>query len=302
MTAWKVKLDTEREVTLTTPFGHQHSLAEPGAYRATVILSPINQRVQVLSFEGPEYEALAAALNEMAEINGYGKIWMKAPASAESELARVGYEVEGRIPGFFNGSQDALSMARFVTAERRHRPTKDEEDDILAGALAGEMGNKSPRDLPAGYSTSIFQETDAEDLAALYSEVFPTYPYPIDDPEYLCRTARTHVVYRLVRNGGGQLVAAASAETFPKEFAAEMTDFASLPSERGKGLAQFLLRALETDAASRFGIKTNFTIARALSFGMLRTFHNCGYALTGTLVNNCNIAGKFETMHIMTKV
>jgi putative beta-lysine N-acetyltransferase len=192
-------------------------------------------------------------------------------------------------------------MALFTDPVRRERPSRAEEETILAGAFAGPAGTKQVHDLPEGYRTALFTEGDAPALAALYKEVFPTYPYPIDDPAYLVETARSHIVYRLVWNQEGRLVAAASAETNPKLRNAEMTDFASLPSERGKGLAQYLLRVLEQDARDRFDIRCFYTIARALSFGILRTFHHAGYVLTGTLVNNCNIAGKFETMHLLCR-
>ena len=31
---------------------------------------------------------------------------------------------------------------------------------------------------------------------------------------------------------------------------------------------------------------------------MNRVFYNRGYEMTGTLVNNCHIAGQFEDMHV----
>jgi beta-lysine N6-acetyltransferase len=105
------------------------------------------------------------------------------------------------------------------------------------------------------------------------------------------------VVYRIVRDGDGAVVAAASAETDPEHHNAEMTDFATLPDQRGLGLAQHILDALEADMAER-GIPNLYTIARARSAGMNRVFHNRGYAWTGTLVNNCHIAGRFEDMHV----
>ena len=44
-----------------------------------------------------------------------------------------------------------------------------------------------------------------------------------------------------------------------------------------------------------------YTIARARSAGMNRVFYNRGYRWTGTLVNNCHIAGDFEDMHVWCK-
>ena len=108
------------------------------------------------------------------------------------------------------------------------------------------------------------------------------------------------MVYRIVRNPSESIVAAASAELDLEHRNAEMTDFATLPETRGMGLAQHLLSALEQDTAER-GISNLFTIARARSAGMNRVFYNGGYARSGTLVNNCHIAGQFEDMHVWCK-
>ncbi len=294
-----VVLDDNRTVHLDQPYGHEHVLEKPGSFRTTVLLSPINERIQVYSYEADDFRALADSLRHLAALNDYGKIWVKVPAADRPAFEDAGFLCEATFPGYFDGA-DGASMAIFAKPDRLLRPTGAEEDDILRGALGG-AASAAPKTLPEGYTTTLFTDADADDLAALYATVFPTYPYPIADPAYLRETAASHIVYRLVRNAAGELVAAASAETNPALRNSEMTDFAALPSERGKGLAQVLLPMLERDAADRHGIRSFYTIARALSFGMLRTFHNCGYELTGTLVNNCNIAGKFETMHVLAR-
>ncbi|MBX3729098.1 MAG: putative beta-lysine N-acetyltransferase [Candidatus Sumerlaeia bacterium] len=299
MPSWPVILQDGSTVQLPTPYGFEHRIERPGAYEAELLLSPINERIQVLTYQARDLDALTADLLALARRNGYGKVWTKAPATDRDALEAAGFECEGHILGYYKGV-DAASMTCFLSEERRFRPHREQEEQILAAALAGE-GAKPATHLPDGYTTALFTDADAEELAALYREVFPTYPYPIDDPDYLRATASTHIAYRLVRNEAGRLVAAASAETNLKYRNSEMTDFAALPSERGKGLALFILRALEHDARERFGVRCHYTIARALSFGMLRTFHHAGYVLTGTLVNNCNIAGQFETMHLMCR-
>lgn len=299
MNQWTVRLADGRSIALADPYGHECVMEEAGAFAVRAILSPINERIQVLSYEAADFGRLAEALDRLALANDYGKVWMKAHNRDRQALEDSGFLYEARIPGYFNG-HDAIVMSRFTKAERRHRPRLEEEERLLRDAIDGTVPHVL-REPPSDYESHLFREEDAEELAQLYSEVFPTYPYPIGNPEYLVETARTHVIYRLVRNPAGRLVAAASAETSPEYHAAEMTDFASLPSERGRGLAQYLLRRLEQDAAERFAIRCFYTIARALSFGMLRTFHNGGYVYSGTLVNNCSIAGQFETMHVLFK-
>jgi len=300
-TKWNVFLEDGTEIPQADPYGHEYELKVPGKFAATILLSPINQRIQVYGYEAIDLAAMVETLRALAQKNNYGKVWVKAPARDARKLETLGFDNEGTIPGYFNMNEDAACMGMFVDSERRNRPTLDEENEFIEKALAGRPGTKSPKPLPTGYTTALFTDADAPELAALYDEVFPTYPYPITDPEYLKETARTHILYRLVRNADGKLVAAASAETNPNYQNSEMTDFAALPSERGKGLALFLLHELERDAVHHFGIRCFYTIARALEPGVLRTFHHAGYRLAGTLVNNCNIAGKFETMHLMVR-
>jgi putative beta-lysine N-acetyltransferase len=79
-----------------------------------------------------------------------------------------------------------------------------------------------------------------------------------------------------------------------------MTDFATMPPERGKGLAAMLLWHME-DAMSCEGFFTAYTIARAASFGMNMAFAKCGYTFGGRLTNNTNIGGRLETMNVWFK-
>jgi len=294
MAKFEVILPDSSTLQLDSPYGHQVPMAQEGKFQANVVLSPINQRIQVKDHTAVDYGAFVEELARVALLNGYGKVWIKARASEEADLVGAGFEVEARIPGFFSG-EDATLLALFPLPERRHRPKLADEEQALAKATSGPPRGSAPP-LPEGYRTALFNPQDASALAALYGEVFPTYPFPITDPSYLIQTAESHVAYRLIWNEKGELVAAASAEANPDLHNAEMTDFAALPSERGKGLALRLLFQLHEDAKKRFGTECFYTIARAAAPGMLRTFHHAGYVYSGALVNNCSIAGGFETM------
>ena len=266
-------------------------------YEADIVLSTANQRIQVTAYRGDRLAELARELAEHARANGFGKVFLKARAHDEGALAAGGMEREASITGYFNGD-DAAVMAMFLSDDRRQRPHLDEQDSDLQAVH--ETEERPPRPLPTTYSTRVAAASDAEALAELYREVFASYPYPIHDPQYLRATMASHIVYRLVFDGEGHLVAAASAETVAALSNAEMTDFATLPSQRGLGLAQRLLADLEGDMAER-QITNLYTIARARSFGMNRVFRSLGYAFTGTLVNNCHISGEFEDMHVWCK-
>jgi putative beta-lysine N-acetyltransferase len=267
-------------------------------FTATVFLSALNQRIQVLEYEAENAHSLVASLEERACDAGFGKVFLKAPVYDKTGLEDAGMSVEATITGYFAG-QPAAVMSLFLSDQRRQRPSLELQDSIME-MIRKRPANPSVPPLPEGYRLLPAQPADADELAKLYRDVFDSYPFPINDPEYLVSTMENGVVYRIVRDERGALVAAASAETQPGLRNAEMTDFATLPDQRGLGLAQHILAALEEDMVDR-GIPNLYTIARARSAGMSRVFYNRGYELTGTLVNNCHIAGRFEDMHVWCK-
>jgi putative beta-lysine N-acetyltransferase len=264
-------------------------------FRAKVYFSPLNQRIQVLEYEARDTEQMVASLANGAREAGFGKVFLKAPVHERGGFEAAGMTAEATITGYFAG-QPAVVMSLFLTEDRRSRPFADDQDAILE-TIRSRPADASVPKLPVKYDMSIAEPPDSLELALLYGRVFDSYPFPITEPDYLVSTMESNVVYRIVRDGSGEIVAAASAETDPEHRNAEMTDFATLPNQRGLGLAQHILAALEDDMVER-GIPNLYTVARARSAGMSRVFYNRGYEWTGTLVNNCHIAGQFEDMHI----
>jgi putative beta-lysine N-acetyltransferase len=267
-------------------------------FHANVVISPLNQRIQVLGFEARDAEALVGSLIKGARAAGFGKVFLKAPLHQRAGFEQAGMTAEATINGYFAG-QPAVVMSLFLDRERLQRPRAGEEEAIL-DAIKARPADPSVPKLPGDLQMRRARPDDADELAELYRTVFASYPFPITEPEYLISTMKSHVVYRIVRNGEGAVVAAASAETDDRHRNAEMTDFATLPDQRGLGLAQHILAALEHDMAER-AILNLYTIARARSAGMSRVFYNRGYEWTGTLVNNCHISGEFEDMHVWCK-
>jgi len=265
---------------------------------AQVYLSPLNQRIQVLSYEARDTRMMVSDFVDKARSAGFGKVFLKAPLSDKARLEEAGMSAEATITGYFHG-QPAVVMSLFLSEERCRRPYAEDQDAILE-KIRERPADSSVPTLPDGYEMYPASPHDAEEVAGLYRGVFASYPFPITDAAYITSTMQSNVLYRIVRDAKGVLVGAASAETSPKLHNAEMTDFATLPDQRGLGLAQHILAALEDDVAER-EILNLFTIARARSAGMNRVFYNRGYEWTGTLVNNCHIAGQFEDMHVWCK-
>lgn len=269
-----------------------------GAFRAEVIVSAENSRIQVLDYHFSDPVAFVEELGTRARHLELSKVWIKARDEDALALRQAGMIEEGIILGFYSGS-DAHVLALFAQASRIQRPHLEQQEEILR-AIHSQPPDESLAPLPQGYGLGIASEADLQELAGLYGLVFDSYPYPIDDVQYLRQTLKNNVVYAIVRDERGQLVAAASAETKPQLLNSEMTDFATRPDQRRKGLAQQLLHALESEIERR-GIVNLYTIARSRSRGMNQTFYNAGYELTGTLVNNCHISGAFEDMHVWCK-
>ncbi len=264
---------------------------------AVIQHGPASNRIYIMHTGGAAAPQLVTETRRLAERQGYTKIFAKIPASSSHVFLENGYVIEAQIPGFFNDNENALFLARYLD---RHRSTMSDEKTIRnIITLATGTTTKSPPPLPDGLSLQQCTPDKASAMSRLYREVFPTYPFPIDNPDYLCQTMKSHIAYFSAENQH-EPVALASSEMDIDHENVEMTDFATHPLWRGHNLAAQLLEMMEKEMRAR-KIKTAYTIARALSPGMNITFGRAGYCFSGTLVNNTNISGKIESMNVWHK-
>ena len=257
-----------------------------------------SDRVYLMSLERNDLPELLPYLEQLADERGYSKIFAKVPDDREELFRRRGYQPEATVPDFYRGEVDVHFMGKFLSPERRRETRPQRVTQVLElsrekSAAAAELS------LPPGYGYRALGAEDCAAMAAVYRVVFATYPFPIHDPAYLRATMASHIRYHGIF-AGGCLVAIASAELDLAGRNAEMTDFATLPEQRGRGLANYLLTRLELAAAGE-GIVTAFTIARAYSFGMNITFAKSGYRFGGTLRRNTQISGELESMNVWYK-
>ena len=136
-------------------------------------------------------------------------------------------------------------------------------------------------------------------MADLYKKVFDTYPFPIFDPRYIKKTMDENFIYSSIWEND-KIVALSSCEMDIVSQNVEMTDFATLPEYQGKGFAIYLLQNMENEMRKR-NIRTAYTISRAVSYGINIIFAKMGYKYSGTLLNNTNISGNFESMNVWYK-
>lgn len=257
---------------------------------------PCNDRVYLMKLVSEETDTIIPAIEALAEKHHYTKLFAKVPSSAKDRFCAAGYRAEAHVPGMFGGVEDGWFLARYPEPSRADPgETGPVTDDVLRVAISKSEGYRDAV-VPPGFTITEAKQDDVHAIAGLYEEVFETYPFPIHDPHYLRETMDDNIRYFLVREGG-RVVAASSAEMDASGKNVEMTDFATHPAYRGMGLCPALLTAMEEDMR-RCGIRTSFTIARAAFYPINITFARAGYQFGGTLINNTNICGAFESMNV----
>lgn len=270
------------------------SLIQHGNYNKRIYLMKLKR------FNNNYLNELIKSLYKKAKSNGYTKIFAKVPKPALSSFIDAGYDMEARIPGFFRGKEDGLFLSYYLSPDRSREKDPEKLNDVLKLSIKKKKDRSKKNRKPTGeFNFRQCIEKDVVEMAALYRRVFVSYPFPIFDPSYLLKTMRSHVDYFCAEHLG-RIVALSSAEKDIEKLSSEMTDFATLPEFRGKGLAGNLLKIMEGRIKQQ-DIITVYTIARAVSPGMNITFAQSGYEYAGRTRNNTNISGNLESMNIWYK-
>jgi len=254
---------------------------------------PLNRRAYLVQLAPEDAEGMPRSLHRLARERGYTKLLARVPRTCRKPFAEAGFEVEARLPRYYQGREDCLYMARYLDPQRRQPRNPQRVEDVLAHANeAEETGSCGAAEVqPLGPEA-------ATELAALYRAVFQAYPFPVFSPEYLKKCMDSGYRYCGVYKQG-RLAAAACAEPDAPARAAELTDFATLPDFRRQGFAGALLQSMLQQARAS-GESTLFTICRAGSWGMNRAFAASGFLHAGTLWNNTHFDGRLEDMNIWT--
>jgi beta-lysine N6-acetyltransferase len=256
-----------------------------------------NDRVYLIKLSQTDFPAIIDDLGKLADESYYSKIFAKVPDYAKETFEQNGYVVEAVIPTFFGGKDPVYFMSKFLSEYRRAPRNNERRASILK--CCEEIEVVSDASIPLEYELLECGVNDVDEMAILYNQIFASYPFPIDNVDYLKKCLDNDVVFFGIRHKG-ELVALCSAEMDTKAQTAEMTDFATLTKHRGKGLASKLLAFMEQNIAKR-SIRTAYTIARAPSAGINCVFAKAGYRYAGTLINNTQIAGHIESMNVWYK-
>ena len=270
-----------------------------GPLSREVVLDERNQRVKVFEPRPAELSgelAFAPALLE-EERPLFTKLIVYARPGDEAEWLGRGLRREAVVRGFFVDAEDAWLWAAYAGEDRANDPEEAALDSKLGIALARAP---APPSLPFDCTCRPAGPADAAELATLLADTFPDYPTPITGKGLAESIARGTSRFRIVHGEDGRLLSTASAEVDVVRRTAEMTDCATLPGERGRGLVAWTLSALERDLA-RDDITALYTIARAGEVGMNCAFRKLGYDYTGRLVKNCRMPEGWESMNVWCK-
>jgi putative beta-lysine N-acetyltransferase len=265
---------------------------------STVQHGPYNNRIYLMKLHESDMPSIVLLLERLARERGYEKILVKVPARNRDAFAEEGYNQEAIIPHYFKDREDAVFMAKYFSAVRKH--VKDYERIMaIISQTQGAEQVRSNKMHNYSFNVQTCREEHTVEMSRLYKTVFKTYPFPIFDPHYLTKSIKGQATYFCIRMNN-RIVALAATEMDADNSSAEMTDFATAEGLRRQGMAGCLLRAMENEVIQE-GIKTAYSIARSLSPAMNLTFSKNGYSYGGTLNNNTNITGRIESMNIWYK-
>jgi len=257
-----------------------------------------NNRVYVMKLAPAEIPDILRFTDALAHKEGYTKIFVKVPESSVEIFSDDGYISEATVPSFYRGDEPAVFMGKYLDPKRKEIRDATVTANVLSDAFS-HAGERTSHVSPDGVSLMHAHAGDADDIALLFRTVFPTYPFPIGDPDYIRETMQGSIRYFVLKKSH-ILAAVASCEIDMENQNAEVTDFATGPIFRGRGFASLLLHAMETELKKE-GIRLAYTICRA-GFGPINTvFAGAGYEFGGLLPNNTNICGSVESMNVWYK-
>ncbi|MGI6302051.1 MAG: putative beta-lysine N-acetyltransferase [Verrucomicrobiota bacterium] len=196
-----------------------------------------NDRIYLMQAGSDPSADLPEVLIPMAERMGYSKIFAKIPEARGDTFEQADFVQEGSIPDFYNGVDDALFMAYFLSEDRAREERVDRLNEVRQIAQSKRGAAIRPLDT-ARFHIKRCAPADVDRMAEIYRSVFPSYPFPIHDPGYLLKTMKEPCPSITRVEHAGALIALSSAEVDRSAAAAEMTDLrAPCPRFRGNGLA-----------------------------------------------------------------
>ncbi|HJV46572.1 MAG TPA: putative beta-lysine N-acetyltransferase [Bacillota bacterium] len=261
-----------------------------------VLLDMPNKRIKVMNGQLLKDPNFFSNLNQLEESSKCTKTIIYTTKKNVPIGLDHGFALEGSIDGFYNG-QNAYLLTRYQSVERATSKALLEGENTLT-LVQKDLTNVTRKILPSNLSLRQAKPTDVQALSTLFRLVFPHYPTPVYDPNYLIK-AMENTVFMVIHEDDC-IVSVCSAEMMPGLSCAEITDCTTDPRYRGQNLLSYLFFALE-EKMKQLGIYYLYSLTRALSPPMNLTVKRHGYEYRGRLINNCVIYTGFEDMFIWVK-
>lgn len=238
--------------------------------------------------------ALGLALTEQARDESCGRIVVLARDDLAEGLHEAGFQHEATMPGFYGGQGDCAVMGFAL----------DDDRGLSADARAVRRVEQLLREAPPEHARPAIETEranpgDGEAIAQLINDTFAHYPTPSGVSDYIEQHIEEGTPFRMVREQG-EVIACASADLVPEALTAELTDCATRPEHRGRGLMQAILGDLILDL-TQLGYPTAFTLARARVPGVNLAFQRLGFELRGRMTQSCRIGTGLEDMNVWSR-
>lgn len=255
-----------------------------------------NKRVKIIDLNNISVKNIKRIIRFSSKEH-LGKIICNCDSAYFKIFVEAGFGSEGKIDGYFKG-KDAFCMSYFISSDRTVCSNFSKKE-LLVKQCLNVRDTFIHRSENSKYCIRNANENDIKEMVKLFSTVFSTYPSPIYDEEFLKETMNEKVLYK-VAVYDEKIIGIASADMDKKNLNAEITDCATYPDYRGKGIVSNIIYSLELDLIKK-GFITLYSLSRAIVPGINIVLSKHNYKYTGRLVNNCNICSTFEDMNIWIK-
>ncbi|MBA4320075.1 MAG: putative beta-lysine N-acetyltransferase [Flavobacterium sp.] len=255
----------------------------------------INSRLKILDYNSVSQDTVMSII-DFAQKQSFGKIIYNSRIKLLCPFINCGFKVEGTINGFFEG-EDAYCISYFIDKKRENTNFKELEDTILYKCVVEKKKTSVLKK-----TTYLIRKAEISDIGQiidLFKAVFQTYPSPVYSHEYLEHVMDKQILFKVAVDDG-KIISIASADMDKLNLNAEITDCATYPEYRGKGILTNLICSLEKGLKDRSFI-TLYSLSRAINPGINMALSKLDYKYCGRLINNCHICGNFEDMNIWVK-
>lgn len=134
--------------------------------------------------QGTKPSLFSQHLIDLAVEKKLEKIWIWALPADVTEFLRCGFHTEGNL---FRGNYDeyAVSLAYFVSEGRGISDKLQSEDDIIRSVRTTPINQLQHRPLGMEMELKILNESFAEQISQLLTQVFTSYPSPVEKLQYI---------------------------------------------------------------------------------------------------------------------